>query len=167
MVAIIQKLKTCKGCNKNCKIFSKGFCLPCSKKSFKSIKRTSDRGAEKRKEERSDYPEFFQTAIEQFKQHPYCAETGKRIWGVTSVNCAHLYPKRKYKSVALHFSNLICLSWEMHTLLDSYLDTRQLDKIEKEMPNTWEVIKRKVIILKDQVLETGKLKTLLEEKILN
>lgn len=165
-MTIVQTLKPCKGCLKLSKIFSKGCCLACSKKTFKAIKHTSVRGVAKRQEERSEYPEFFIEAIRRFKLNPYCTETGKRIWDISSVNCAHLYPKRKYKSVALNFDNLICLSWEMHTLLDRYLDTMQLNKIEEEMPNTWKVIKEKVGLLKDKVLEIGKLRTFLENQFL-
>ena len=55
----------------------------------------------------------------------------------------------------------------MHTLLDGYLDTMQIDKIKEKMPNTWKVIIEKVTILKDRVLEIGKLRTMLEEEILH
>lgn len=165
-MAIIQKLKSCKSCQLPSKIFSKGCCLACSKKTFKVIKHTSVRGVAKRQEERSEYPEFFIEAIKRFNLHPYCTETGVRLWSITSVNIAHLYPKRKYKSVAVDFDNVICLSWEMHTLLDSYLDTMQIDKIKEKMPNTWKVIKEKVVLLKDKILETGKLRSFLETEFL-
>jgi hypothetical protein len=164
---IIQKLKPCKSCQKLSKIFSKGCCLSCSKKTYKPIKKTTERGLAKRKEERSEYPEFFQEAIRRFNTDPYCVETGKRIWNMSSVNCGHLYPKRKYKSVSVDFDNIICLSWEMHTLLDGYLDTMQIDKIKEKMPNTWKVIKEKVLLLKDKILETGKLRDALEREILD
>lgn len=165
-MTIIQKLKPCKGCLKLSKIFSKGCCLACSKKTFKAIKHTSERGIEKRKAVRSEYPEFFIEAIRRFNLHPYCVETGERIWNISSTSVAHIFPKRKYKSIATDFDNIICLSWEMHTLLDRYLDTMQLNKIEEEMPNTWKVIKEKVGLLKDRVLETGKLRTFLETEFL-
>ena len=164
---ITQKLKPCKSCQKLSKIFSKGCCLPCSKKSYKPIKKTSERGLAKRKEERSEYPEFFIEAIRRFNLHPYCIETGNRIWGISAVNICHLLPKRKYKSVAVDFDNVICLSWEMHTLLDGYLDTMQIDKIKEKMPNTWKIIIEKVTILKDRVLEIGKLRTMLEKEVLH
>ena len=141
--------------------------MPCSKKSYKPIKKTSERGLAKRKEERSEYPEFFIEAIRRFNLHPYCVETGHRILNLSSTSIAHLYPKRKYKSVAVDFDNVICLSWEMHTLLDGYLDTMQIDKIKEKMPNTWKIIIEKVTILKDRVLEIGKLRTMLEKEVLH
>lgn len=164
---ITQKLKPCKSCQLPSKIFSKGNCLSCSKKTYKPIKKTTERGMAKRKAERSEYPEFFIEAIRRFNLHPYCVETGQRIWNVSAVNTCHIFPKRRYKSVSVDFDNVICLSWEMHTLLDGYLDTMQINKLKEKMPNTWKVIIEKVTILKDRVLETGKLRTLLEEEILH
>ena len=71
------------------------------------MKRYSQKGLEKRIEERKDFPEFFQKHIEIAKTK-YCEECGERLRGDVS-EIAHVLPKSKFKSISTNDLNVIYL----------------------------------------------------------
>ena len=106
---------------------------------------------------------FFYAHIEFLSQHPFCYETGEHIYTPSRLNIAHLFPKRKYRSVEDHSDNVVYLSWDAHTRFDRLVDTNNFDRLEKEFPKSFARMK-KVISL---VEENGILKTKLEEWLTN
>lgn len=71
------------------------------------IRKYSKKGLEKRKEERKDFPEFFQKHIGIAKTK-YCEECGEKLKGNAS-EIAHVLPKSYFKSVATEDSNILYL----------------------------------------------------------
>lgn len=81
---MIQKKKTCSGCLKNRKIFSKGLCIICWRKQYKPPERPldkkgkpiSDRGYDRiKKISRKGYEKniiYKQARKEYFEEHPFC-----------------------------------------------------------------------------------------------
>lgn len=74
-------------------------------------------------------------------------------------NICHLYPKRRYKSVAENDDNIVYLTIDEHTRFDYLLDTMDFDQLLKEFGNTWLFIAKKMRDLAPEVEEDGKLKT--------
>lgn len=74
-------------------------------------------------------------------------------------NICHLYPKRRYKSVAENNDNIVYLTTDEHTRFDYLLDTMDFDQLLKEFGNTWLFIAKKMRDLAPEVEEDGKLKT--------
>ena len=126
-------------------------------KTYKKAKPITEKSLAKRREERKGLPEFFTYAIEELKKNPYCQETGEYIYNVSALNCAHIFPKRRYKSVALNLDNIILYSWNSHTKFDNLLDAMDFKSLEKEFPNSWPVVLSKVKLIIGQVTEHGKL----------
>jgi len=73
------------------------------------MKRYSQKGREKRIEERKDFPEFFQKHIQIIKDGRLCCEEcGERLKGDVS-EIAHVLPKSKFKSISTNDLNVIYL----------------------------------------------------------
>tara|TARA_R100001480_G_scaffold100930_1_gene104683 strand:+ start:86 stop:478 length:393 start_codon:yes stop_codon:yes gene_type:complete len=115
------------------------------------------------KQRKEKLNKFFEAHIAFLQQHPFCHETGERIYDPSRLNIAHLFPKRKYHSVEDHNDNVVYLSWDAHTRFDRLVDTNNFDRLEKEFPKSFARMK-KVISL---VEENGILKTKLEEWLSN
>ena len=105
----------------------------------------------KPKDNKSDLDSFFDRHVKQAK---ISFESGTKISFPSRKNVAHLFPKRRYKSVATNDNNVVYLTWQEHTDFDRYVDTRDLEKLETFFPKTWNRMK-KVLPL---VEENGKLK---------
>lgn len=157
-MSIVQKDKICKSCGELKKIFSRGRCKFCAtKEDSKPLRKASPKAAEKRKEERKDFPKFFQDAIEKLKLNPVCQETGAYIYNPSSVHCAHIFPKRKYKSIACNIDNIIFLTWDKHTELDSYLDCMDMDRVRERFPKVFNIMRDRFLTLEPLIEEQGKL----------
>lgn len=74
-------------------------------------------------------------------------------------NICHLYPKRRYKSVAEDNDNVIYLTIDEHTRFDYLLDTMDFDRLLEEFGDTWLLVAKKMRDLAPKVEEDGKLKT--------
>jgi hypothetical protein len=126
-------------------------------KTYKKIKPFTERGVAKRKELRKDFPEFFINAIEKLKLSPFCKESGEYISNISAINCAHIFPKRTYKSVATNFENIILFSWENHAKFDALLDCLDFERLAVEFPNSWPIVLKQVKSILGNVTECGKL----------
>ena len=134
---IKQKKKKCVKCGRIDYLFSKGRCKPCATKDYGGIKRTSVKKSKAKKSVRTDLDAFFTVHITRLVKTPYSFESGVFISNPSRINIAHLFPKRNHKSVATEGYNVVYLTWQEHTDFDYWLDTRQFEKIEEKMPNTW------------------------------
>lgn len=137
--------------------FSKKRCRYCVSKDYK-LKQKSPRTKTPQKSNKKDeLVSFFTEAIKLSKNHPYSIETGRFISDVGGVNIAHLFPKRKYKSVATNLDNFVLLTWEEHTEFDNLLDRMEFDKLKEKYPKSFERLV-KVLTKYHDILEHGKLK---------
>jgi len=114
------------------------------------MKRYSKKALDKRKEERKDFPEFFQKHIEIAKTK-YCEECGNKLKGDVS-EIAHVLPKSYFKSINTNDLNIIYLcgqysASQCHTNFDSW----SIDKV-KEM-KIYPKIKEIFAEIKDQITE--------------
>ena len=114
------------------------------------MKKYSKKTLEKRKEERKDFPEFFQRHIEIAKTK-YCEECGNKLKGDVS-EIAHILPKSYFKSISTNDKNVIYLcgqysASQCHTNFDSW----SIDKV-KEM-KIYPKIKEIFAEIKDQITE--------------
>lgn len=89
------------------------------------MKRYSQKGLEQRKEERKDYPQFFQKHIQNIRDNRLCCEEcGARLVGNAS-EIAHILPKSSFKSIATNDRNVLylCGMWsnsQCHSNYDNY-----------------------------------------------
>jgi len=95
------------------------------------IRKYSKKGLEKRKEERKDFPEFFQKHIE-IAKNKFCEECGEKLKGNSS-EIAHILPKSYYKSISTNDNNIIYLCGiysenQCHTNFDNY-DEKKFKKM--------------------------------------
>lgn len=87
------------------------------------IRKYSKKGLEKRKEERKDFPEFFQKHIE-IAKNKYCEECGQKLRGHVS-EIAHILNKSYYKSISTDDNNVVYLCGlfsknQCHSNFDSF-----------------------------------------------
>lgn len=165
-MSIVQKDKICKSCGELKKIFSRGRCKFCAtKEDSKPLRKSSPKAAEKRLEERKDFPKFFQDAIEKLKLIPICQNCGCRISAdyLPSHNIGHVLKKSFYKSVSTHPDNYVFLCSSKDTEgrnCHGYFD----DNI-KDRPNmpVYPIAKEKYLKFRDEVLEFGNERTIFEE----
>jgi hypothetical protein len=165
-MSIQQKSKTCKSCGESKLIFSRGRCKFCAtKEDSKPLRKSSPKAAEKRLEERKDFPKFFQDAIEKLKLNPVCQNCGGKINANYNAhfNVCHLLSKGKYKSVATHPDNYVflCSSKDPNT---NYCH-EGFDGNIKDRPNVpvYPIAKEKYLKFKEEVLEFGNERTIFEE----
>ena len=152
--------RRCIICEKEQYIFSHHRCEACAKKQDREKK-------EKEKQESGEKPEvkirttikrnskptnkalktFFETHIEALAKFRVSEESGEAIPYPSNVNICHLLDKSRHKSVATHMDNCIYLTWEEHTRFDELLFAHEFEKVEKEFPNSWELIKSRLRII--------------------
>lgn len=136
--------------------FSKKRCKHCAMKSYAKPKA-------KRVVKKESYRPFFLKCRDYYPN--VCFESGERL-EVLTVNCCHIFPKRKYKSVSRLLNNIIILSWENHMILDKYLDEMDLEGLKEKLPKTHdEILKRSKIILPLITETDGKLYNLIKEYV--
>ena len=73
-------------------------------------------------------------------------------------NICHLYPKRKYKSVAEDNDNIIYLTADEHTRFDYLLDTMDFNRLLEEFDDTWLLAANKLTALVPKVEKDDKKK---------
>lgn len=147
---IRQKKKICVSCGTETYIFSKGRCKFCAQKEYNKPK--------KEKVDNSDFfAEFQKTAT------PICRENNKPIYNLSKLNFCHIFPKRKYKSVAHNSDNIIIYSWAKHTLFDDYLDKMDIEGFIQAFPNSKDEVISKVKKLLPILKEHGNLRNKFEE----
>ncbi len=108
------------------------------------MKKYSNKSLEKRKEDRKDFPEFFQKHIQNIRNNSLCCEEcGSRLRGDVS-EIAHILPKSTFKSISTNDKNVIylCGMWsekQCHTNYDNF----SLDKVKemKIFPRVVEIFK--------------------------
>jgi len=116
----------------------------------KSIKKVSDKKAKEMKDakevrggEETELQKFFKRAVKQMSG--YCSETGlkteTRIFQYAVMSIAHLIPKSKAPSVALHPCNWIELNVDFHTKFDA------MSWQEREKLGCWPIIRDKLIMV--------------------
>ena len=154
---IKSKHNTCTECGReDMPWFSKKRCRWCASKSYSRPKKIL-----KPKENKECLDNMFVEAIDYYNSKPFSEHSGESISDIKRLNIAHLFPKRKYKSVACLLENVCLLTWKEHTEFDMLIDTNKIEEIEKKFPNIWIRIK-KVLYL---VQEHGKLRLAIEEYI--
>lgn len=97
------------------------------------IRRYSKKGLERRKEERKDFPQFFQRHIDIIKKDKHtCLECGCRLIGDVS-EVAHILDKSKFKSISTDDDNVIYLcSWKSKNNCHGKFDNSS-NEVVKEM----------------------------------
>lgn len=96
------------------------------------LKRYNKKSADKRKEDRKDFPEFFQKHIQIIKDNKLCCEEcGCRLIGDVS-EVAHILPKGYFKSISTNDLNVLYLcSWKSTNNCHSLYDDGSADKIKQ------------------------------------
>lgn len=83
------------------------------------MRRYSEKGIEKRKQDRAGYSEFFEKHVSSIKKDKkLCCECGKKLIGSVSEVC-HILPKQYFKSIATDDENVIYLCNEHHNYYDN------------------------------------------------
>lgn len=156
---IRSKNKICIDCGRDDQPwFSKKRCKFCASKSYKSPSKKI-----KPKENKECLDKLFKDAIKKYTLKPYSEHDGTYISNISRINIAHLFYKRKYKSVACLMDNVMLLTWEQHTELDRLIDTNNIEEIEKRFPKIWLRIKKVLPLVHEQ----GKFKTAVNNYIDN
>lgn len=102
------------------------------------------RTQEKRKEQRKEYPEFYQRWCEK-AQVSTCEECGTRLKG-DSTEIAHIIMKSTNNELAILDDNImfLCFSNGCHSKFDSSLDVRKKMKCFEKSLNQYKLIRDKV-----------------------
>jgi len=118
----------------------------------------------KRKKEREDYPEFFETAIKELARSPWCQNCGGKIqvWSNPHHNIAHILPKQRYKSVATNQNNklFLCASKDEQNACHERFDSGTSSMLEMTV---FQLAVEKFKTFKEEVAENGKLFHILSE----
>lgn len=96
------------------------------------LRKYSRKGLEKRKEERKDFPEFFNKHIQIIRDTKACCEEcGTRLMGDVS-EVAHVLPKSYFKSISTNSLNVIYLcGWKSINNCHSKFDDGTNENIKK------------------------------------
>jgi len=122
------------------------------------IRKYSKKGLEKRKEERKDFPTFFQHHIQVIKDNNLCCEEcGERLKGDVS-EIAHVLPKSFFKSISTNDINVLYLccrysSNDCHSKFDNSA-TEEVKQM-KIYPKVQKIFR----LLKEEITETINYKT--------
>ena len=138
---IKRKLKKCISCGReDLPHFSNKMCKYCATKNIYNKKRIDN----------YKYSDFFEECKSYFA--PICMETGVRV-KQKKYNYCHIFPKRRYKSISEDFDNIIVLTLDKHTELDSYLDRFDFISLEENMPKSFNIIKKRLPLLDKRIPE--------------
>ena len=123
--------------NKDSEFFGKKACPKCAseqnvqkEKKIYKIKNRTDKTTEKRKEERKDYPEFFNWHIQNIKENNLsCENCGDKLKGDSS-NVCHLISKSSNPEIATLDDNIIYLCGlfsknNCHSVFDNSFESRE------------------------------------------
>lgn len=106
----------------------------------------------KRKQERADFPQFYQENIKYIRDNNlHCEECGCRLIGDVS-EVAHILPKNFFKSICTVQKNIVYLcSWKSSNNCHAKFDNSK-NEVVQEM-NVFERLKQTVVELKPQITE--------------
>lgn len=116
------------------------------------MKKYSDKGLERRKEERKAFPGFFQKHIQYIRDGNLCCEEcGTRLRGDVS-EIAHILPKSTFKSIATDDDNVLylCGMWSDSQCHSNY-DNLPVEKV-KEM-KIFEKVTQRFRMLEEKITE--------------
>ena len=99
------------------------------------------RTQEARKEQRKDYPEFFQKMCE-IARVSVCEECGTRLRG-NSTEVAHILSKSTSPEVAVDPTNILFLCSDHHTQFDRNLETRSRMKANLEAIQRYKLLQER------------------------
>ena len=122
------------------------------------MKKYSKKGLEKRKEERKNFPEFFQRHIQNIKGGNLCCEEcNDRLKGDVS-EIAHVLPKSFFKSISTNDKNVLylCGQWssnQCHSKFDN--SATEVVKQMRIYPKVQQIFQE----LKEEITETINYKT--------
>lgn len=96
------------------------------------LRRYNKKSADKRKEERAAYPEFYKKHINKIKtENLFCEECGHKLIGDVSEVC-HILPKSSFKSVAVLDENIIYMcGWKAGNNCHGFFDDSPAEKIRE------------------------------------
>lgn len=117
----------------------------------------------KRRKKKEGYTKFYEEQIVKYDDRRWSMESGEHIPELGTVNIAHIFPKQKYKSISRHSDNIIIFTWAEHTRFDTLLGALDFKALEKEFPNSWGIICKRVVKLLHVCSEAGKLRRAFEE----
>lgn len=105
-----------------------------------------------RKEQRKDYPEFYQSQIEKATGKP-CLECGERLKGNSTEIC-HIVMKSTNPELALLEDNImfLCFSNGCHSKFDSSLEIRKKMKCFPQSLNQYRLIRDEVVKYSGEVI---------------
>ena len=135
------------------------------KKVAKPIKKFTQKNIEKRKEERSGLPRYYEEGIKLLQLNPYCQNCGikMKVWLHPINRIAHLISKSHYKSVMANSLNrvFLCDSTDNENGRSCHVDFD--NKInERPLMPVFELAMIKYRLFKDDVLEQGKEREIFE-----
>lgn len=153
------KKKTCKGCNTLQVIFSKGKCQRCASKEYKKPDQKV-----KPKSNKKELDTYFEKKIRQLMMSRISEESGSSIPFPVRGNICHLLDKSRHKSVADHSENYVFLTWDEHSRFDKLLFEHRFKDIQKEFPNSWPIIlKRLEVVIPNCTEKTKLVEALIQE----
>lgn len=109
----------------------------------KTVSDKTRRTQQARKEQRKDYPEFYQKHIEIAKSKE-CEECKKRLQGNSTEIC-HILGKSDNPEIATEDLNIIYLCWECHTKFDHSRSSRRKMEVFDWAQNKISQIESKII----------------------
>lgn len=153
------RMLPCGRCGREVPIRSKGLCPACRAKELAAEGKARQRRPIKARPRKRDdeLSGFFERHVGILKGTRR-SMTGAPIPYPSAANVCHLYPKRRYRSVATDDRNVVYLTLEEHTRLDYLLDTMDFDRLSEEFGGTWDTIAGKMALLGPEIRESGKLK---------
>ncbi len=140
-------------------------CPSCKSRYDKTVK-VVRKSHDKRREQRSGLPVFFETAIEELRRKPFCENCGEHInaWIHPQNNVAHILSKRNYKSVMDNDLNrvFLCSSKDSENCCHEKFDNHLQDR--PSMP-VFEIAMIKYRLFKDDIIEMGKERMIFENNL--
>jgi hypothetical protein len=169
------KKKVCRTCGLEKFIWSDGRCAHCANVSSgvqrglpksllkKSPLKSKFRLKATKRGKSKEVRQFYAEMAEKHSSGATSIESGRPIAEVSAVNLAHIFPKERYKSLAINPRNIIILTWEEHTDFDNLLFKHDFEKLEIKFKNSWSIICERVRELLPLCKENGNLKSALEK----
>lgn len=150
--------------NRDSEFYGKKACSNCASKhniqketKTYQIKSRTEKTNNNRKEERKDYPEFFQKHIQIIQENQLCCENcGDKLFGDSS-NVAHIVSKSSNKEVATLDDNILYLCGlysrnNCHSIFDSNFGNREKMKVFPLAVEKFNRFKDKIIKITKEVL---------------
>ena len=146
----------CERCGREVAIRSKGLCPACRAIQLREEGKSKNR---KKKVSESCLGDFFSHHITTLESHPYSELSGKRIHSPSSVNIAHIFPKRQaggFPSIKCHPSNYVYLTWDEHNRFDKLVDENRMGEFREEFSDLLPLLRERIQILLPHITEEGR-----------